>query len=401
MTKTTKGLKKSTGFPLSLNRKKESVSSIVSFFAGAGFLDLGFEMSGFNITFVNEIHEPFLGMYKYSRNILGLPSPIHGCHLGNVAEFCVDQKSKNRLTQVVRQERKKGNLVGFIGGSPCPDFSVGGKNRGRNGDKGKLSMIYVDMICSQNPDFFVFENVEGLWRTEKHRKFFLEMKQKIHSHKYITTHRLLNSMEYGVPQDRNRIFMVGFKKNLIKDMKLIKNIDENEINEDFFSWEKYKIFNKKRVLLMPWLKTSPFKEDSVIECPDGIALDLTVENWFQRNEVINHPNSIHHFKPRQGLKRFETVDEGDDSKKSFKRLHRWRYSPTACYGNNEVHLHPYKKRRISVSEALSIQSLPKEFTLPEEETLTNMFKAIGNGVPFLMSQAIARSIKDFLSENIL
>ncbi len=43
----------------------------------------------------------------------------------------------------------------------------------------------------------------------------------------------------------------------------------------------------------------------------------------------------------------------------YKRLHRWRYSPTACYGNNEVHLHPYKPRRISVAEALAIQSLPQ------------------------------------------
>ncbi|MBE9201384.1 DNA cytosine methyltransferase [Nodularia sp. LEGE 06071] len=57
--------------------------------------------------------------------------------------------------------------------------------------------------------------------------------------------------------------------------------------------------------------------------------------------------------------RFTAIDEGDVSNKSFKRPHRWRYSPTACYGNNEVHLHPYQVRRISVAEALAIQSLPK------------------------------------------
>jgi len=69
-----------------------------------------------------------------------------------------------------------------------------------------------------------------------------------------------------------------------------------------------------------------------------------------------------------------TVAEGDDSKKSYKRLHRWRYSPTAAYGNNEVHIHPYLPRRISVAEALAIQSLPKEFELPTNMTLSNMFK---------------------------
>lgn len=93
-----------------------------------------------------------------------------------------------------------------------------------------------------------------------------------------------------------------------------------------------------------------------------------------------------------------TVQEGDDSKKSYKRIHRWRYSPTVCYGNNEVHLHPYKERRLTVAEALSLQSLPKEFALPPEMSLTDKFKTTGNGVPFLLAQGIAKTIEDYLSE---
>ena len=92
------------------------------------------------------------------------------------------------------------------------------------------------------------------------------------------------------------------------------------------------------------------------------------------------------------------IEEGDDSKKSYKRLHRWRYSPTVAYGNNEVHLHPYKVRRISAAEALSLQTLPKEFELPNNMTLTNKFKTIGNGVPFLLSSGIAKTIRDYLNE---
>ena len=125
-------------------------------------------------------------------------------------------------------------------------------------------------------------------------------------------------------------------------------------------------------------------------------MPLTVEYWFSKNDVLNHPNTYHYFKPKAGLKRFISVDEGDDSKKSYKRLHRWRYSPTACYGNNEVHLHPYKVRRISVAEALAIQSLPRNFVLPSNMTLTDMFKTVGNGVPYLASKAIAQTILDFL-----
>ena len=92
----------------------------------------------------------------------------------------------------------------------------------------------------------------------------------------------------------------------------------------------------------------------------------------------------------------QTICEGDVSKKSYKRLHRWRYSPTVAYGNNEVHLHPYKERRLSAAEAMALQSLPKEFELPTEMTLTDKFKTIGNGVPYCLASGVAKTILDFM-----
>ena len=81
-----------------------------------------------------------------------------------------------------------------------------------------------------------------------------------------------------------------------------------------------------------------------------------------------------------------------------KRIHRWRYSPTAAYGNNEVHLHPYKARRMSVAETLAIQSLPKKFALPPDISLSSKFKTIGNGVPYVAALGIAKTLKKFLTE---
>jgi DNA (cytosine-5)-methyltransferase 1 len=69
-----------------------------------------------------------------------------------------------------------------------------------------------------------------------------------------------------------------------------------------------------------------------------------------------------------------------------------------AYGNNEVHLHPYHARRLTVAEALALQSLPKEFSLPPEMSLTDKFKTTGNGVPFLMAKGIATTIKEYLNE---
>lgn len=152
------------------------------------------------------------------------------------------------------------------------------------------------------------------------------------------------------------------------------------------------------VRALPWPDAEPFHADLATQCPDGLPRDLTVEYWFEKNDVERHPNAGDYFIPRSGLSRMQEVDEGDDSRKSYKRLHRWRYSPTVAYGNNEVHLHPYKVRRISAAEALALQTLPKEFELPANMTLTNKFKTIGNGVPFLLSSGIAKTIRDYLNE---
>lgn len=140
-------------------------------------------------------------------------------------------------------------------------------------------------------------------------------------------------------------------------------------------------------------------EEVHTKVPEGIIKELTVEYWWEKNDVLHHPNSNMFFQPRAGLYRFQSKDEGDDEKKCYKRLHRWRYSPTAAYGNNEVHIHPYKPRRISVAEALAIQSLPKEFELPTKITLTDAFKTIGNGVPFMASLGIAKNIIDYINDN--
>ena len=88
--------------------------------------------------------------------------------------------------------------------------------------------------------------------------------------------------------------------------------------------------------------------------------------------------------------------QGESAGKSFKRLHRWRYSPTAAYGNNEVHLHPYLPRRISVAEALAIQSLPESFSLPSDLPLSAKFKMVGNGVPYLLALGIATELREWL-----
>jgi DNA (cytosine-5)-methyltransferase 1 len=204
----------------------------------------------------------------------------------------------------------------------------------------------------------------------------------------------VNSIEFGAPQNRERIILIGFQKSMLLECgfkmngsPLIKN----------FNWDQK--YNAKDIFLNNWPTRDVFAEDSVLPSPLNIPVELSVEYWFRKNDVLNHPNAQNFFTPRAGLSKFLTIPEGDDLKKSYKRLHRWRYSPTAAYGNNEVHLHPYKARRISVAEALAIQSLPKEFIIPSNISLSNMFKTIGNGVPYLVGKGLAQSIANFILNN--
>ena len=359
---------------------------LFSFFSGSGFLDLGFEEAGFIIDSVNEFSPTFQYAYQYARKRMGISEPRFK-YSRDINDFLRPDGEK-RLKENIKTVRNEGHLIGFIGGPPCPDFSVARKQKGRDGNNGKLSQSYIDLIYIQKPDFFLFENVKGLWRTAKHRAYFEELKAKLSKY-YDLTNRLCNSLEYGVPQDRDRILLFGIKRTVAKKLKL--NIDD-------FDWKRRQLFNLDNLKSLPWPEAEPFVEGEAKDCPAEIPASLTAEYWFRINDVENHPNAGDYFTPRAGLIRMQTIDEGDDSKKSYKRIHRWRYSPTVCYGNNEVHLHPYKERRLSVAEAMALQSLPKEFCLPPDMSLTDKFKTIGNGVPFLLAKGVAMTILDFFNE---
>lgn len=253
----------------------------------------------------------------------------------------------------------------------------------------------MDTICAFRPDYFVFENVKGLLSTARHREFFNALVEQAQIAGYAIDWRLLNSMNYGVAQDRDRVILFGILKEHLRNGVLgggkLLGVD----------WMAHQKWSEQKLKDVPWPTRTPFVENSQSEIPRGVPKELTVEYWFRQNDVEHHPNANDFFTPRAGLEKMRRFDEGDDSKKCYKRLHRWRYSPTAAYGNNEVHLHPYKARRLSVAEALAIQSLPKEFELPPDISLSAKFKTIGNGVPFLLAKGVAETIGDFLRKELV
>ena len=162
--------------------------SIFSFFAGAGLLDLGFEAEKYNIVFVNEYEQSFLNAYIYARQQRpNFAQPRYGYHQGDINQYLQGAERDTSLSNIQR-EKKRHNTVGFIGGPPCPDFSVAGKNKGKDGKNGILALSYVKLIIQCQPDFFVFENVKGLVKTEKHKPhdlgLFITVQSRTYSQKY-------------------------------------------------------------------------------------------------------------------------------------------------------------------------------------------------------------------------
>ena len=277
---------------------------------------------------------------------------------------------------------------GVIGGPPCPDFSSGGKHRGHEGDRGKLSQTYIDMVCSLRPSFFLMENVPGLIRHRKHRSFFESLRAQAHAAGYVTDFTVLDALCFGAPQERKRVFLVGVSH---KTWRKVSPNSKLPSTDGWFPFPKSKFVNP---LNYPWPEASKFGKKPIR--PEGIPEDLMTINWLKDvGSESGVPNSDEFFVPYSD--KFQTVQEGDDSGKSFKRLHRFKYSPTACYGNNEVHLHPWEPRRLSVREALRIQTVTDGYILPANKPLSAKFKMIANGVPVVLARAIANSLSEFLT----
>lgn len=374
---------------------------LLSFFTGAGFLDIGFMRAGFDIVWHNEIEPNFVECFEYGMAALANP------HSTGIVEnkLSIKHLGWKRIASEAFHNTPRPQVFGVIGGPPCPDFSVGGKNLGKDGDLGRLSQSYVNRILALEPTFFVFENVPGLLQTAKHRKFLIHLLLQL-SGKYDLDLSLLNALEYGVPQDRQRVFIIGFRRPWIKrylggrglpnsitwfqNVKLedaCKFAERLEGWPAWFDWTKHRRFPNAKTKYT-WPVTNPFRSNPPE--PQNIPKQLMVgTHIYDYNSLGQLENDQDRFIPYS--KRFLQVEEGDVSRKSFKRLHRFRYSPAAAYGNNEVHLHPSEPRRLSVREALSLQTVPSEYTFPSEVPLTYKFKTVSNGVPVDLAYAVAES----------
>lgn len=350
-------------------------------------MDIGFEQAGFETIWTNEVESQFAEMYA---------SGITSWRTSKGEDHSAKISDQRPLQDIPAPEIIKaafGNdvpdIFGIIGGPPCQDFSIAGNIKGFNGERGRLTATFLERVSELSPAFFVMENVEGLWKVKKNRNKLLELLKNISDQFCIVTN-VLNALEYGVPQDRKRLFVVGFSRS-------------HFVNADFdvpnkFRWPEKLYDNPLDNFNWPSRNTFGGRPRKAKGIPPELCVNSCLVN--EKSRTIANAKEV--FKAYS--EKFYQVEEGDTKSQSFKRLHRFRYSPTACYGNNEVHLHPFKPRRLSVREVLRIQGVPDEYVLPSllgkerrHVGLSAKFKMIGNGVPVPLAYQVGKAVLKFIS----
>lgn len=280
----------------------------------------------------------------------------------------------------------------IIGGPPCQDFTMNGEGKGFDGERGKMTQIFYNRIRKMRPSFFVMENVVGLVMRKDSKKYLDTLLLNHICEDYYIDRITLNALDFGVPQYRKRVFIVGVRKDLFPNIINKEPSIDNICSMDF-PWPKPKYVNAYTAF--PWPSKIPF--GTTPEKPKEIPMELCVESCLIH--AMDLTNGKEFLELKKEVESRKNIYEGDTKRRSFKRLHRYKYSPTTCFGNNEVFLHPYENRRLTVREALRIQGVDDKYVWGTDR-LSQKFKIISNGVLVPLAQAVASSVFEFLTNII-
>ncbi len=379
---------------MSLKKNKQ----IIDLFCGTGGLSLGFENAGFNIAMVNDIDESSIKTFK--RNHPHIPS--ENIVLGDISEFIKDKKN----------DLEKKDFFGIVGGPPCQGFSMANRQKLINDPRNKLYKKFIEVIKLSQPTFVVIENVKGML------PYALQVVNDLNEVGYVANYKLLNAKSFGIPQNRERLIYIGIKKTFSKEpQKIVSSIFE-EIDKNKIS----KVITLKEAFWgLRQLKAREEKGNTNIESKEsGFTKDSVVGKYAPNNYIyrINHgkiPKVIYNHKARYNNKRdleiFKLLPPGGKSDhksiqhimpyKSRSHIFKDKYfklsldKPSKTITSHmkfdcNMYIHPLEARGITPREAARIQSFPDNYIF--EGSYTRWYSQIGNAVPPLLGEVIARSI---------
>ena len=343
-------------------------NKIIDLFCGCGGLSLGFEQAGFEVAYAIDMWQAAINTYNHN-------------HKEKVAE-CRDI---HELTNEKLQELKAGGeIVGVIGGPPCQGFSKVG-TRDVNDPRNHLYLEYCRVVEEVSPDFFVLENVSGLLTLCK-GMFKEDIIKRFSELGYTVEYKEVCAADYGVPQNRHRVFFVGMKKDKFEfPEKLDKIITRKDAISD----------------LLPLNLENGMDSSHEYFCLPQNEYQKKMRGSLDR--VTNHQITVHTQKTidiismvPDGGTIYDLPDEYWEVRKyrkGFERMPSTRPCHTVDTGHrNYFH---YKENRIPTArENARLQSFPDDYVFLG--TKTDQYKEIGNAVPPLLAYHIAKAIKEQL-----
>lgn len=289
----------------------------------------------------------------------------------------------------------------YAGGPPCQDYSVAGLGEGEEGARGKLVWDYLEDISHGQPEAFVFENVKGLI-TKKHRQTFDALLAEFDAIGYAITWRLINAWDYGVAQKRERVFIVGIRKDLGFTFKFPEpSVGEyrTQVLRDVIGDLPEPIANHEEKIITEKALEGYARRNA------GGAFGFRVNPWeepsptimgriFNEGKAFVHPS----YTDNHHGHLFDNVNP-DWTYEKANRVASWE-SPSLTVGsharNEGVHPAP-QPRRFTVRECLRIQSVPDSYVLPDTISLSAQYRIVGNGVASRVSYVIGVALAEQLN----
>ena len=385
-----------------INKTKHNNNSrlkCIDTFAGCGGLSLGLKNVGFNPVLINEIEPKFLETYYFNHNI----------HLDNY--YCGDIKDIANNEDV---KKKFKNIDLIVGGPPCQGFSMANRQRILDDPRNKLYKYYLDLLGNLKPKFFIMENVKGMMKKSNE---ILENFHSILGTEYSIKMILLNAKDFGIPQNRERVFVIGSR---------IKNVTAEDVIQDIISQKN----NIKPVKLkdalygLPELKPKRQKNTKGLE-NEKIGFKFRLNGYDQNNfikEINNQKhidylsNHTNRYNNDRDIEIFDRLPQGANSlhesikdimpyssrnhmfKDKYFKLKETEVSKTITSHMKmdcNMYIHPNQPRGLSPREASRIQTFPDDFIFMGANN--TWYAQIGNAVPVKLAEVIGNQIVKHLN----
>lgn len=347
--------------------RKANSPKAIALFSGCGGMSLGFAAEGVDLVGHVEIEDSANKIY--AENFPN--SPLLGTDISTVS----DEEINGWI-------EKFGQIDIIVGGPPCQGFSLAGK-RDPNDARNYLYKNYAHIVSLIRPKVFVIENVRLLtsMKNKDGNLFINEISEEFHSLGYSISVAELNAADYGLPQSRERVMLVGVRNDLGKTFTFPAQTHSVSVQEDLFSsTEPYRTFREATEDLL-FLEAGQSSTDPL--------------HW-----TINHPEHVIHWLKNvpEGASAHDNEDPSlrppSGFNTTYKRI-RWDEPCSTISTNFSMisgcrNVHPTSTRSLTIREATRAQTFPDEFVFVGN--WGSIRKAIGNAVPPLLAKAIASAV---------